>query len=84
MRYRFDRPEPLNEVYMSYTVYKLTSPSEKVYIGITSQPIKKRWKNGNGYKRCPAMNKAITKYGWENIKKEILLENTTDKQTEPL
>lgn len=69
---------------MAYTVYKLTSPSEKVYIGITSQPIKKRWKNGNGYKRCPAMNKAITKYGWENFTKEILLENTTESEAKSL
>lgn len=69
---------------MAYTVYKLTSPSNKVYIGITSQSVKKRWKNGNGYKRCPAMNKAITKYGWENFTKEILLENTTESEAKSL
>ena len=69
---------------MAYTVYKLTSPSNKVYIGITSQSVKKRWNNGNGYKRCPAMNKAITKYGWENFTKEILLENTTESEAKSL
>lgn len=69
---------------MAYTVYRLTSPSNKVYIGITSQPIKKRWRNGIGYKNCTLMNKAINKYGWENFKKEILLENTTESEAKAL
>lgn len=69
---------------MPYTVYKLTSPSQKVYIGITCQAIERRWANGKGYKRCPAMNKAITKYGWENFTKEILLENTTESEAKSL
>lgn len=69
---------------MGYTVYRLTSPSEKVYIGITSRPVKQRWNNGIGYKRCPAMNNAIKKYGWENFKKEILLENTTESEAKAL
>lgn len=64
---------------MPYTVYKLTSPSEKVYIGITSRSVKKRWNNGIGYKRCPAIYSAIKKYGWENIKKEILYEGLTEE-----
>ena len=69
---------------MAYTVYKLTSPSNKVYIGITSRSVKQRWNNGIGYKKCPAMNNAIRKYGWENIKKEILLENTTEEEAKSL
>ena len=69
---------------MGYTVYKLTSPSNKVYIGITSQPVCKRWSNGAGYKRCPAIYEAIKKYGWENIKKEVLLENTTEDEAKAL
>ena len=64
---------------MSYTVYKLTSPSNKVYIGITGQPIKSRWANGKGYKCCPAIFKAINKYGWDNIQKEILYEGLTEE-----
>lgn len=31
------------------TVYKHTSPSGKVYIGITGREPKLRWDNGNGY-----------------------------------
>lgn len=33
----------------NWIVYKHTSPSGKVYIGITNQPANKRWKNGMGY-----------------------------------
>lgn len=61
----------------NYTVYKHTSPSGKVYIGITSTSTSQRWNNGNGYKRHPYFYNAIKKYGWDNIKHEILFENLT-------
>jgi len=57
----------------NYCVYKHTTPSGKVYIGITSQNINKRWKNGLGYEGCTAFYRAITKYGWQNIKHEIVI-----------
>lgn len=56
----------------SYCVYKHTSPSGKVYIGITRQTPYGRWKNGIGYKSSPHFWAAIQKYGWENISHEIL------------
>lgn len=34
----------------SYTVYKHTSPSGKVYIGITCRKPEYRWNHGKGYK----------------------------------
>ena len=55
-----------------YVVYKHTTPSGKVYIGITGQKPEKRWKNGNGYKNNEHFYRAILKYGWENIKHEIV------------
>lgn len=55
-----------------YTVYKHTSPSSKVYIGITKLTVEKRWCNGNGYKDCTLFYNAIKKYGWDNIKHEIV------------
>lgn len=60
---------------MNYTVYKHTTPSNKVYIGITKQKPIYRWKNGNGYKQNKHFASAINKYGWDNIKHEILFEN---------
>jgi len=64
----------------NYCVYKHTTPSGKVYIGITKQDVNKRWKNGKGYELCTAFYRAILKYGWENIKHEILIEGLTEKE----
>ena len=58
-----------------YYVYKHTSPSNKVYIGITINP-KKRW-NKSHYKYNEHFNNAINKYGWNNFKHEILFSNLT-------
>lgn len=55
-----------------YTVYKHTTPSGKVYIGITSMQPEKRWESGSGYKQNKHFYYAILKYGWENIKHEIV------------
>lgn len=56
----------------NYVVYRHTSPSSKVYIGITCQIPERRWSNGYGYKDSPKFYKAIQKYGWINFKHEIL------------
>lgn len=58
-----------------YTVYKHTSPSGKVYIGITSQKPSRRWNNGNGYENNKYFKNSIQKYGWDNFKHEILFTN---------
>lgn len=63
-----------------FTVYKHTTPSNKVYIGITSQSPMKRWKNGLGYEGCTAFFRAIKKYGWSNIKHEVLAEGLSKDQ----
>lgn len=55
-----------------YCVYKHTSPSGKVYIGITKQSANGRWKNGIGYKSSPHFWNAIQKYGWDCFSHEIL------------
>lgn len=55
-----------------YKVYLLTFPNNKVYVGITSQEEKNRWKDGNGYIDNEIMFNDILKYGWQNIKKNIL------------
>ena len=58
--------------FMGYSVYKLTAPNGKVYIGITSRDPKIRWNAGNGYRCNKHFYDAIQKYGWENIKKDVL------------
>lgn len=66
----------------SYTIYKHTSPSGKVYIGITKQRPEARWANGSGYKHSPHFRAAIEKYGWENIQHEILMTGVTKETAE--
>ena len=68
-----------------WKVYKHTTPSGKVYIGITHQKPEYRWgKEGNGYKSNNHFSNAIKKYGWENIKHEIIAEVTTQSQAEAI
>ena len=62
---------------MNYSVYKHICPNGKVYIGITMQNPKKRWKNGAGYKNNKYFWNSIVKYGWDNICHDILYENLT-------
>lgn len=61
-------------------VYKHTSPSGKVYIGITCTSPFARWRNGSGYSSQPAIANAIAKYGWENFTHEILAKDLTREE----
>ena len=65
-----------------YTVYMHIFPNSKKYIGITGQKPEKRWRNGFNYRNCILFNRAIKKYGWNNIKHEILFNNLTKKEAE--
>ena len=65
-----------------YTVYMHICPNNKKYIGITGQNPEKRWKNGKGYKTNDYFFRAIQKYGWDNIKHEILFSNLTKEEAE--
>lgn len=64
----------------TFLLYKHTSPSGKVYIGITRQRAAKRWQRGEGYKHSPHMYAAIQKYGWDNFKHEILLTGLSQEE----
>jgi hypothetical protein len=70
--------EPMISEERKYVLYKHITPSHKVYIGITRQSnINKRWQYGYGYIVNPYFYRAIKKYGWENIKHEIVLKDLT-------
>lgn len=60
-----------------YCVYKHTSPNGKVYIGVTSQRLKRRFNNGKGYFHNEHFKRAILLYGWKNIKHEVLMSGLT-------
>ena len=68
---------------MAWTVYRHITPSGKSYIGITSKKPEDRWQNGFGY-TSGVFKKAIEKYGWENIKHEILDTNLTEYEAKCL
>lgn len=56
-----------------WTVYKHTSPNNKVYVGITSKPIARRFGvHGQGYKNNRHFWNAINKYSWERFKHEVI------------
>lgn len=63
-----------------FCVYKHTCPNGKVYIGITCQNPIKRWKGGSGYQNNKHFYSAILKYGWDNIKHEILLDSLAEQE----
>lgn len=72
-----------------YSVYKHTFPNGKVYIGITSQAVERRWRNnGTGYLEKkkngeygqPLIARAILKYGWDNVIHEVLFCNLSKEE----
>ena len=65
-----------------YKVYKHTSPSGKVYIGITCQAVEKRWLNGKGYSHSTYFYQAIQKYGWDSFEHEVLYTGLTKEEAE--
>lgn len=67
-----------------WKVYKHTSPSGKVYIGITHCKPEKRWCNGKGYKRNTHFWRAIQKYGWDNFNHEIIADKLSKGEAEKM
>lgn len=64
----------------SYTVYKHTSPTGKVYIGITSNTLQRRWKGGHGYETNTHFMRAIKRHGWGAFQHETLFSNLTEEE----
>ena len=52
----------------------------KRYIGITSNNVEVRWKNGHGYSEKLPIGRAIRKYGWDNFSHKILYENLSETE----
>ena len=56
----------------TYYVYVHTCPDGKRYVGQTSNSPEVRWKEGFGYRTQTTFFTAIVKFGWLNIKHEII------------
>lgn len=68
-----------------WKVYRHTTPDGLVYIGMTSQDnMNARFQNGYGYRNCTRFYSAISKWGWENIKHEILATGLTKSDARKL
>lgn len=77
-----------------YCVYMHTSPSGKIYIGITSRKPIERWgsdgrgylgKNKNGEFRQPAMANAIKKYSnWDEWQHDIIATNLSQEEAKKM
>ena len=63
-----------------YCVYKHTCPNGKVYIGMTGISPARRWQQGKNYITNTYFYRAIQKYGWDNIKHEILIEGLSKEE----
>lgn len=68
----------------NWLVYEHTSPSGRIYIGITNQSPNRRWKNGLGYYHNIPFYAAIKKYGWNNIKHRVLVQDLTKEEAKEL
>ena len=76
----FSMPAPPPEAH--WTVYKITGPDGKVYIGQTGLPLKIRWRKGyhlSDKSARGAIKEAMLKYGKENFSIEPLCENLTQE-----
>ena len=56
----------------NWSVYVLTVPNGKVYVGVTSKTPRVRWQYGHGYSGNKAFYADIKKYGWKAISQEIV------------
>ena len=67
-----------------YTVYKLTDPEGKIYIGCTGKQVEQRWGKGKRYSKDTPIRVAIDALGWDAFQKEILCEKLTREGAEKL
>ena len=64
----------------TFSVYKLTAPNGKCYIGMTSREPARRWGNGTPYRNNKRLFRDIQHYGWANFTKEILAAELAKEQ----
>lgn len=67
-----------------WCVYMHISPSNKKYVGITSQDVKDRWKQGSSYKGCIAFQNAINTYKWDNFEHKVLYSGLTEQEAKDI
>ena len=60
----------------NYKIYIHVAPNNKVYVGVTSNSLSRRFgNNGSGYRTQRLFWRAIQKYGWSNFKHIVLADH---------
>ena len=68
-----------------YTIYCHIFPNGKRYIGLTRTRPETRWGGqGQNYKTCLLVNRAIEKYGWDNVRHVILFQTEKKQDAEDM
>lgn len=67
-----------------YTVYKITAPTGKIFIGSTDAELEELWKNGEHFQDDPIFSADIREYGWGAFRKEIVCERLLKEGAEKL
>lgn len=69
----------------NFTVYAHKNKTNgKMYIGITCQKLKDRWKNGLGYTLNSHMGRAIQKYGWDSFDHLIIATGLSNEKAKEI
>lgn len=55
-------------------------PDGKKYVGCTGRSLKSRWNGGFGYGESTFVFKAILKFGWNNVRHYLLMDNLTKEE----
>lgn len=67
-----------------YSVYVLTVPDGKAYVGATSTSVEERWNNGNGYRSNKGLWDAILHYGWAQVTKSVVATGLSEDEASEL
>lgn len=67
-----------------FTIYCLTLPDGRAYVGLTSQSTRIKWADGWSYALNPPLYDGILEYGWQHIKKEELAKMSLEKEARDL
>ena len=63
-------------------IYELKCPGNESYIGQTHKKLEDRWRKGKAYRPNSKVGKAIAKYGWDNIEKNVLYVDLTPEEAD--
>ena len=67
-----------------YSVYTITTPDGRVYVGATSMDVHKRWNHGNGYRFNKPLWEQIQTYGWDSVDAKVVASGLSETEASRL